>query len=353
MIKVLPFIILFFLFSGCFYPENKKISLNDGVYVGAYPHRSPLFVFTSWGHGYIVPDSLIQNNTSIDSIISSKKDCLYLFEADEYLIDTRFSLLSFDGKYAVAKFKGDFRQSSYCFLSQNFDASDDLCNVVDPECVNFFLKGCVIDYPTVAEQIKVLFKKRKHMSPEWCEVYNSFSNDLDNKDLPIWLKLRYISHRPRRSAFANYATISIEEPMVFISHLFPDERLLFDKGVLEFYKDDIFFDYRKNTYAFVLKGFNTMGEGHILFESNNGALISYRPHAEFLMKPVNNELSSRSLAYVEPFNRHYKDTVFHEKALFASLVSTLDEYFQYIGPNFFENLERERENYKDRGLVYE
>ena len=141
--------------------------------------------------------------------------------------------------------------------------------------------------------------------------------------------------------------------MVFISHLFPDERLLFDKGVLEFYKDDIFFDYRKNTYAFVLKGFNTMGEGHILFESNNGALISYRPHAEFLMKPVNNELSSRSLAYVEPFNRDYKDTVFHEKELFVSLVSTLDEYLQYIGPNYFENLERERENYKDRGLVYE
>ncbi len=345
MIKVLPFIILFFLFSGCSFPENKKISLTDGVYVGKYPHCSPLFVFTSWGHGYIVPDSLILNNTSIDSIVNYKKEYLYLFETDESLIDTRYSLLNFDGKYALAKFKGDFQQSSYCFLSHHSNDNVDLYDIVDPECINFFLRGFVRDYPTFAEQIKALFFNKKHISPEWQEVYNNIANDLEKRDNTTWLKLRFIRHRPRRTVFANYATISIEEPVVFINSTYPDERLLFDKGLLEFYKDDVYFDYKINTYAFILKGFNDMDECDVLFNGTNGRLISYQPHIDFSMNPCYHQLLPLSYAYVEPISRGYSDTVHNAKDLFVSLVSTLDEYFQHLDSNFSEKLEKERKRY--------
>ncbi len=353
MKKVLPIFLMFFLFSGCSIPENKKISLVDGVYVGEYPHRSPFFVFTSWGHGYIIPDSLMLNNTSIDSIISFKKEYLYPFETDEDLIDTRYSLLHFDGKYALATFKGDFQQSSYCFLLSHLNNNVDLFDIVDPECVNFYLRGYVRDYPTITEQIKALFLNKKSMSPDWREVYNTIANSLEKKDNSTWLKLRFMRHRPRRTTFANNATITIDEPVLYTNPSYPDERLLFDRSLLDYYKYNVLFDYRINTYAFILKGFINMGEGDVLFVGSNGKLTSYQPHIDFSLNPSPCQLLPLSYAYIEPIRRGYNTTIHDVRGLFLSLVSTLDEYFQQFDPEFFENIKKERERFIDSGKYYE
>ena len=262
MNKTIPLLFFIFLFSGCI-PENKKISLTDGVYIGNYPNCSPLFVFTSWGEGYIVPEDVIQINCNLDSLIKNENNSLFYFVTNKNLVDSRFSLLSFDGKYATATFDGDFRQSSYCYLTNRSCNNDDFDNS------NFVLEGVVYDYPTIGEQINALFNHRlfkKDVSPDWKEFYHTHVSGVDKEAFFAEHKLKLIYRRPIRTRFTNYATISIEEPVIFVNPLFPNERLVFDKSILEFYKDDIFFDYKKNTYSYVLKGFNGMGNGHIFLK---------------------------------------------------------------------------------------